>query len=51
MSYRQTVAMAFLIAVFCAAMVWWLERFERQKLAETWQGFIDNWPRKTEEEA
>jgi hypothetical protein len=42
--------MAFLIAVFCAAMVWWLERFEREKLASTWTEFIDNWHKKTEGE-
>ena len=43
MSSRQTIVMAVVIALVCAAVVWWLERFERQRLRDDWQGFIVRW--------
>ena len=48
MSWRQTIAGALLVALVAAAVVWFLEDFERARMRETlreeWSSFLAQLP-------
>lgn len=41
MTWRQGVMIAVVFGVIAAGIVWALEDFERKRLAQEWQKFID----------
>lgn len=38
--WGKLAAACVLISVFCAALVWWLERFETERLAAQFQAYL-----------
>ena len=49
MTWRQALTMALVMGMIAAGIVWWLESFERDRLAKDWQGFIDSWEKRAGE--
>ncbi len=43
MNTKQILLTSVIIGVVCALLVWWLEGFERKRLAKDWQSFVDGW--------
>lgn len=50
-SYKHTILMACIIALVCAALVWYLERFQMDAMIGKWQDYLrkhdalDEWER------
>lgn len=41
MTWKQTLALAAIMGLVAAAVVWWLERFEVEKLHEHFRQYLD----------
>ncbi len=51
MSTKQVLVFSVVIGLVCAGVVWWLEDFERRRLAEEWHKFVEGWGAKAGEAA
>lgn len=40
---KQLLLQAVIMGIVAAALVWFLEDFNRRKLVADWQGFIEGW--------
>jgi len=43
-SWKQTGAVIVGVAVLCAALVWWLEEFNRKRMMEEWDAWLKTLP-------
>lgn len=43
MNLRQTMLAAVVLGLTCAAVVWWLEQFNRRVLIDEWTRFVEGW--------
>lgn len=43
MSTRQTLMAAVVLGLTCAAVVWWLEQFNRRAMIDEWTSFVEGW--------